>query len=124
MGQGRLLFEIFAVQRGRESETGQRLETVADADDQLAGLDELFQLLMQPEFQPVGEHGAGTEMVAERETADERQDMEFLHRPFAVQQVVQMDLFGGRAGGFERGGGFLFAIQAQTRDDQGFDFGI
>ena len=68
LGQGGLLGEIFAVKGRGKPEPGKRLEAVADTDHQLAVAHELFEVVAQPELDPVGKHRARAEVVAERES--------------------------------------------------------
>jgi hypothetical protein len=94
VGEGDLLGEIFAVERRNKPQAGECLETVADADYELAGGDKFFKLFPHAEFYPVGEDGACAEVVAEREAADENKYMEFIKAAAAVKKIVEVYLLG------------------------------
>ena len=122
MGESRLLREALAVESRNQSEPGQSLESVADSDHQFAGIDELVQFLFQFEFDLVGEHGAGAQVVAEGESSDECENLEGFHRLLSGEKIVDMDQRGFCSGRVESRRRFLFTVQTDSGDDQCFDF--
>ena len=121
VGQSRFLREVVAVERGNHAQPGQRLKTVADADDQFPVVDELLQLVLKLEFHPVGEDRAGAQMVTEGEPADEAEELKLRQSPFPGDQVVEVDLFRRHARKLAGGGGLVFAVESESGDDQSLD---
>jgi len=114
-------FQVVAVEPWQHAELREHLEAVADADDELPVRDEPLDGLGEAPLEPVREHAARGDVVAEREATDDEQDMELVEPPPAVEQVVQMHLFGHSAGQPEGARGLRLAVQPEPRDDQHAD---
>ena len=116
------LVEVISIQSRNHTQTGQGLETVADTDDKFAVINKFLQLIAQIEFDSVGENGSGTQVVAERESADEAEQVVLLKFVFSGQKIVEVDKFGIGTGEGTGCGGFAFAVETESGDNESFDF--
>ena len=122
VGKGDSLVEVISIQSRNHTQTGQGLETVADTDDKFAVIHKFLQLIAQVEFDSVGENGSGTQVVAERESADEAEQVVLLKLVFSGQKIVEVDKFGIGTGEGTGCGGFAFAVETESGDNESFDF--
>ena len=116
------LGEIISIQSGNHTQACQGLETVADTDDQFSIINKFLQLITQIEFDSVGEHGSGSQVVTERETADKAEQVILLKFAFSGEKIIEMDEFGFGSGKRTSCRGLTFAVEAESGNDKSFDF--
>jgi hypothetical protein len=61
-------------------------------------------------------------VVAERESADEAEQVIFLKFALSGQEIVEVDKFGIGTGKGTGCGGFTFAVETESGDNECFDF--
>ena len=97
----------------------QHLKAIADADDRLAGRDEIEQTLTQMMGNLIGENSPGGDVVAVAESARDGEGLVILQLGGRFEQSIDVQAFSGEAGGLEGEGGFAIAIGAGCANDQG-----
>lgn len=98
------------VQPGQQAGLDQHLESVADADNQLAVIHEPEQFVKQVVFYLVGQDRAGAQVVAVSEPARNRQDIVFMDELLVLEPFIDMNLLGLRAGLIECRGSLVIAV--------------
>ena len=106
-----------AVLVGRDQQAGleQRLEAVADAEDQLLGVAEAAQGVAEEAAELVGEDLAGGHVVAVGEAAGHDEDLVTLQQGRLFAQPVDVDALGDGAGRLEGELRFAVAVGAGAR---------
>ncbi len=108
----------FAVEKRQEAHLDHDLKAVADPDDEIAGGDELFDVLAEPLAKTVGDDLSRGDVVAEGESAGDREDVVLVEELRRRDQIVEMDSSRARAGTLEGRLGFGFAVDAEARKYQ------
>jgi hypothetical protein len=114
VGKCDLLGEILGVQSRNQPQAGEGLETVADAHHQFSAFNKFLQLFAHPEFYPVGENSACSEVIAEREAANENKYVKLVKAAAAVKQIVEVYILRRGSADAEGCGSLSFAVQSES----------
>ena len=83
---------------------------------------QMLLLVAEIEFDSVGKNSSGTQVVTERKSADEAEQMILIKLVLSGQEIVEVDEFGVGTGEGTGCGSFLFAVETESGNNKSFNF--